>query len=80
MRVGVLRVGRRAIIFAAFLLQLAPLSSSPSHREQVLRARYSATPPTLDGMLTEECGTPLQDNNTAQVHIGSCHEVTKATT
>ena len=63
MRVGVLRVGRRAIIFAAFLLQLTPLSSSPSHGEQVLRAHYSATPPTLDGMLTEEVW------NTALAHI-----------
>jgi len=61
MRVGVLRVGKRAIIFAAFLLQLTPLSSSPSHGEQVLRAHYSATPPTLDGILTEEVWNTASD-------------------
>ena len=54
MRVGVLRLGRRAIISAAFLLPLTPLFSSPSHGDQVLRAHYSTTPPILDGMLTEE--------------------------
>ncbi len=54
MRADVLRIGRRAIISAAFLLQLTSLFPSPSHGDQVLRAHYSATPPTLDGMLSEE--------------------------
>ena len=54
MRVGVLRVGKSAILCAAFLLQLTPLFPSPSHGDQVLRAHFSTTPPTLDGVLTEE--------------------------
>ena len=54
MSVGVLGVGRKAILSAAFLLQWTPLFSSPSQGDQVLRAHFSATAPTLDGMLTEE--------------------------
>ena len=54
MSVGVLRVGKRAIISAAFLLQWTPLFSSPSHGDQVLRAHFSETAPTLDGLLNDE--------------------------
>ena len=54
MSVGVLGVGRKAILSAVFLLPWTPLFSSPSHGDQVLRAHFSETAPTLDGMLTEE--------------------------
>ena len=54
MSVGVLRVGRRAILSAVFLLAWTPLFSSPSHGDQVLRAHFSETAPTLDGLLNDE--------------------------
>ena len=54
MTVGVLRVGRRAILSAVFLLAWTPLFSSPSHGDQVLRAHFSETAPTLDDLLNDE--------------------------